>query len=99
MATPVIAAGFADDSDNSWRAPNVLERFEPIAYHFTRKQWALLYLYYRKGLTQQAIATEMGLSPSSVSSLLKRAQAVMAKIDRELREEQLELARKYREKN
>lgn len=77
------------------RQSEMVERFAPHQYRFTALQWHAVTLHYGEGLTQSELARRLRRSRSSVSSLLSRAKEVMKAIDREMRREQFELARKH----
>ena len=50
------------------------------AYLFTRKQWAVVELYYGEGKKQEAIAQTLNISCGGVSERLTRAKVMLAKV-------------------
>lgn len=75
------------------RLSDVVDRFAPFQHRFTPRQWEVILLYFGDGLSQDAIAKEIGTRRSAVSGRLRRAIKRMDRIDREMRLEAFQAAR------
>ena len=76
------------------RSDDLFEVYKSCRSIFTKKQWAVIRLYYYEDQTQEQIANQLKIRRSSVSELLTRAQARKEAYDRKLREERLTLCKK-----
>lgn len=72
---------------------DVLAMFRACQDCLTVRQWEALVLLYGRHMTQQAVAMTLGIAPSSVSGLLKRARQVLDSYRRQVRREAVEVRR------
>ena len=63
--------------------------FEACPECFTKKQWEVVCMYYRDGMTLAEIASCLGKATSTICGLLSRARESRKRYFKKLRREQL----------
>ena len=85
-----------DSSQNArLRRRDIFNEFERFQQFFTEPQWVAVTLYYRDGLGDKEVGERLSISERAAYDRRRRAERVKARLERELREEQFRLIRKY----
>ena len=81
------------------RRIDIFSRFETYSEEFAEKEWQVVFLFYRDGMSLTEIAKKIGLGRPAVSNRLNRAKRKWKKLERARRREAWDQINKHQKES